>query len=177
MHSTKPSSQASVNYTTIPDDLSGYIAELSDNISVCTKWSELFRSRDIQSRLATIYKQFFDFFIIVATYYLKKKASQWLDAFNSSLADEYKQAMEKVRKSIQLLDQQAHIEMAGDVKDIVPQLDQAITSTGDRIVDEVRRNRLEYTEATATVGKEMVNLLLEQFNACKCPSAMSPFSS
>ncbi|PYH96948.1 hypothetical protein BO71DRAFT_439210 [Aspergillus ellipticus CBS 707.79] len=153
--------QASINYSSIPDKLSGYTAELSDSISVCTRWGQLFHSRDIQTRLSTIYKQFFDFFIKVATYYLKPKFSQWLDAFNSSLADEYQRAADTIRTSIDLINREAQLRVAGEVKAIIPQLDLSIASQGDRIIEEVRRNRIEYTQSTAAVGKEMFNLLLE----------------
>lgn len=151
-------SQASVNYSNIAEHLSGYVAELSDSISVCTQWLNLYSRPSMQTRLSDIYKQFFDFFINVATWYLKPKSSKLLDSFNSNFSTEYETAVEKIKNSIRLINEEAQIENAMEVKTIAPHIDQSLEGLEARITAQVIQSRKENND----VGRGMYNFLFEQ---------------
>ncbi|KAJ5711736.1 hypothetical protein N7488_005892 [Penicillium malachiteum] len=51
--------QASINYSTIAETLSGYVAELSERISICNRWLDLYTNVDMKERLCGIYEQYF----------------------------------------------------------------------------------------------------------------------
>ncbi|KAJ5671793.1 hypothetical protein N7507_000920 [Penicillium longicatenatum] len=118
--------QASVTYSDIAEQLSRYVKELSEKIALCTKWLDLFKTPEMQARLSDIYTQYFDFFIKVATWYLKPKASKILDSFNSNFATRYKSASESIKESIQMIDDQARFETVRETKQMRPHFDRAI---------------------------------------------------
>ncbi|KAL2824350.1 hypothetical protein BDW59DRAFT_147532 [Aspergillus cavernicola] len=149
--------QASVNYSSIAEKLSGYVAELSDSISVCTKWLNLYDRLSMKTRLSDIYTQFFDFFIEVATWYLKPKPQRWLDSFNSDFSAGYNSAAQVIKNSIELIKEEAQIENALEVKAIVPHMDESLGALEDRIIAQVIQSRRENNE----VGRGMYNLFLE----------------
>jgi Arc/MetJ-type ribon-helix-helix transcriptional regulator len=115
-----------VTYSDIAEQLSQYVKAFSEKIAFCTKWLDLFKTPEMQARLSDIYTQYFDFFIKVATWYLKPKASKILDSFNSKFATRYKSASEAIKESIQMIDDQARFETVRETKQIRPQFDRAI---------------------------------------------------
>ncbi|KAJ6031076.1 hypothetical protein N7540_001808 [Penicillium herquei] len=145
--------QASINYSTIAETLSGYVAELSDRISICTKWLDLYTNVDMKERLCGIYEQYFKFFTKVATWYMKPKSSKIFDSFNSNFTTSYQGTKTKIQSSIQLLREQAEIENARQVTNIIPALAYSTAS----IMKEVRESR----NANNDVGGKMYQLLLQ----------------
>ncbi|KAJ5703869.1 hypothetical protein N7493_011007 [Penicillium malachiteum] len=151
--------QASINYLTIAETLSGYVAELSERISICTKWLDLYTNVDMKERLCGIYEQYFKFFTKVATWYMKPKSSKMLDSFNSNFTTKYQGTKTKIQTSIQLLREQAEIENARQVTHIIPALAYSTAS----IMKEVRESR----NANNDVGGKMYQLLLQLDGRCK----------
>ncbi|KAL2808967.1 hypothetical protein BJX63DRAFT_407181 [Aspergillus granulosus] len=149
--------QAAVSYSSIGEQLSGYIAELSDSISVCTIWLDLYQNPSMQKRLSDIYTQFFDFFTKVAIWYLKPKSSRWLDSFNANFSTGFKNAADLIKRSIQLINEEAQIQNALQVNAIVPQIDQSLDAVEARIIAQVVQTRKENNE----VGRGMYSLLME----------------
>ncbi|KAJ5884803.1 hypothetical protein N7495_009313 [Penicillium taxi] len=149
----KSNSKASVNYSTIAEQLSSYIADLSERIAICTSWLDLYTNIAMKERLSEIYEQYFDFFIEVACWYLKSKGSKILDSFNSKFTSTFQGTMNKVQRSIQLLDNQASIENARETKSLLP----AITDSADLIIAQVLQSRKENNE----VGRKMYEFLLQ----------------
>ncbi|KAL4970908.1 uncharacterized protein BDV14DRAFT_162255, partial [Aspergillus stella-maris] len=149
--------QTAVSYSNIAEQLSGYIAELSDSIGVCTIWLNLYQNPSIQKRLSDIYTQFFDFFIKVASWYLKPKSSRWLDSFNANFLTEFENAADLIKKSIQLINEEAQIQNAFQVNAIVPQIDQSLDAVEARIIAQVVQTRKENNE----IGSGMYSLLME----------------
>ncbi|KAL3465912.1 hypothetical protein BJX64DRAFT_252152 [Aspergillus heterothallicus] len=149
--------QAAVSYSNIAEQLSGYIAELSESIGVCTTWLNLYQNTSMQKRLSDIYTQFFDFFLKVASWYLKPKSSRLLDSFNASFTTNFKNAAEVIKKSIQLIHDEAQIQSAFQVNAIVPQIDQSLDAVEARIIAQVVQTRKENNE----VGMGMYSLLME----------------
>ncbi|KAL4736597.1 hypothetical protein BDV11DRAFT_10613 [Aspergillus similis] len=150
--------QVSVNYSSISEQLSGYIADLSDRISVCTRWLDLYDRPSMQARLSDIYAKFFDFFIAVASWYLKGKPSRLLDSFNSNFSESYRTAAEVIKNSIQLIHEEAQIETALEVKGIVPHVDQSLAAVEERITAQVLQAR---REGENEVGRRMYHVLME----------------
>ncbi|KAJ5614474.1 hypothetical protein N7528_008128 [Penicillium herquei] len=144
---------ASINYSTIAETLSGYVAELSEGISICTKWLDLYTNVDMKERLCGIYEQYFKFFTKIATWYMKPKSSKILDSFNSNFTTKYQGTKTKIQTSIQLLREQAEIENARQVTHIIPALAYSTAS----IMREVRESR----NANNDVGGKMYQLLLQ----------------
>jgi hypothetical protein len=157
--------QASVNYSNIAEQLSSYIAQLSDEIAVCTRWLDLYHNVNMQRRLSDIYREFFDFFIRVATWYLKPTSSRWLDSFNMNFSASFDRAAEEIRNTIQLIRTEAEIENAGQVKDIIPHMDQCMDAMKATFRAEIRRFRREENEP----GGRMCELLEEILRKRKSP--------
>ncbi|KAL4750922.1 hypothetical protein BDW72DRAFT_203542 [Aspergillus terricola var. indicus] len=156
--------QAAVSYLNIAEQLSGYIAELSDSISVCTIWLNLYESPSMQKRLSDIYTQFFDFFVKVASWYLKPKSSRWLDSFNANFTTNFKNAADLIMKSIQLIHDEAHIQNAFRVNAIVPQIDRSLNAVEARIIAQVvqvRKENIEARKESNEVGRSMYGMLIE----------------
>ncbi|KAK2735199.1 hypothetical protein FQN57_001339 [Myotisia sp. PD_48] len=149
--------QATVSYSNIAEQLSSYVAELSDSIGVCTEWLDLYDKPAMKARLSEIYEQFFDFFIKVATWYLKPKTSKWLDSLNCNFSAEYESAAAAIKISLQLIRDQAQIEGATELKAIMPHMDQALGNLEARVMAQIMQTRKE----TNDVGRNMYNLLLE----------------
>ncbi|KAL2838263.1 hypothetical protein BJY01DRAFT_251062 [Aspergillus pseudoustus] len=149
--------QAAVSYSNIAEQLSGYVAELSDSIGVCTTWLNLYENPSMQKRLSDIYTQFFDFFIKVAGWYLKPKPSRWLDSFNANFTTNFKNAADRIKTSIQLIHEEAQIQNAFQINAIVPQIDQSLDAVEARIIAQVVQTRKENNE----VGRGMYSLLME----------------
>ncbi|KAJ9488979.1 hypothetical protein VN97_g4333 [Penicillium thymicola] len=146
--------QASVNYSTIAEKLSGYIAELSESIAVCTQWLDLYDNPAMQERLSDIYTQYFHFFIRVATWYMKPKPSKWLDSFNSNFTTGYEDTTETIKRSIRLIRDQALIENAWQLN----KLDQSFTSFEKRLATWVNEIRNEKNEAGGTMATLMLQM-------------------
>ncbi|KAJ5345905.1 hypothetical protein N7452_003909 [Penicillium brevicompactum] len=144
--------QTSINYADIAEKLSTYVADLSESVAICTNWLDLYETADMKERLSAIYEQFFGFFIKVASWYLKPKGSKILDSFNSSFTTSYQGTVTKIERSIQLLEDQASIETAREIKTFLP----AVTGSAGMIMAELRRNGKENNEA----GKNMYKLLM-----------------
>ncbi|KAJ5725922.1 uncharacterized protein N7483_007279 [Penicillium malachiteum] len=145
--------QASINYATIAETLSGYVAELSDRISICTNWLDLYTNVDMKERLCGIYEQYFKFFTKVATWYMKPKSSKIFDSFNSNFTTSYQGTKTKIQTSIQLLREQGEIENARQVTNIMP----ALAYSAASIIKEVKEAR----NANNDVGGKMYQLLLQ----------------
>ncbi|KAL2702243.1 hypothetical protein AAEP93_006541 [Penicillium crustosum] len=146
--------QASVNYSTIAERLSGYIAELSESIAVCTQWLDLYDNPAMQERLSDIYTQYFHFFIKVATWYMKPKPSKWLDSFNSNFTTGYEDTTETIKRSIRLIRDQALIENAWQLN----KLDQSFMSFEKRLAAWVNEIRNEKNEAGGTMATLMLQM-------------------
>lgn len=146
--------QASVNYSTIAEKLSGYIAELSESIAVCTQWLDLYDNPAMQARLSDIYTQYFHFFIKVATWYMKPKPSKWLDSFNSNFTTGYEDTTETIKRSILLIRDQALVENAWQLN----RLDQSFTSFEKRLFAWVNEIRNEKNEAGGTMTTLMLQM-------------------
>ncbi|RAL09609.1 uncharacterized protein BO97DRAFT_445307 [Aspergillus homomorphus CBS 101889] len=95
--------QASVNYSTIAEQLSSHINTLSDRILVCTRWVDTFDEPIMQARLSSIYGAFFDFFTEVAAWYLKPWYSRVVDSFNSHCAPKYQATVSSIERSLDLM--------------------------------------------------------------------------
>ncbi|KAL2854562.1 hypothetical protein BJX68DRAFT_264462 [Aspergillus pseudodeflectus] len=149
--------QATVSYSNIAEQLSGYVAELSESISICTIWLDLYQKPSMQKRLSDIYTQFFDFFIKVASWYLKPKPSRWLDSFNANFSTGYESTVKLIKNSIQLISEEAQIQNAFQINAIVPQIDQSLDAVEARIIAQVVQTRKETNE----VGRGMYSLLME----------------
>ncbi|KAJ5178624.1 uncharacterized protein N7500_001323 [Penicillium coprophilum] len=146
--------QASVNYSTIAERLSGYVAELSESIALCTQWLDLYSNPAMQARLSDIYTQYFQFFIKVATWYLKPKPAKWLDSFNSNFTTDYEDTTETIKRSIQLIREQALVENAWQLN----RLDQSFTSFEKRLFAWVKEIRKEKNEAGGTMTALMLQM-------------------
>jgi hypothetical protein len=138
------------------------VAELSESIAICTEWLNLFTNKAMQTRLSVIYEQYFDFFRKVAIWYMKPKPSKWLDSFNSNFVASYDSAANTIKRSIKLIDKQAQIETAHEVKLIGPRLDQGSIDI-NRVEALVAQSRKEQNE----LGGNMYDLLLEMASRCK----------
>lgn len=106
----------------------------------------------MKERLSAIYEQFFGFFIKVACWYLKPKSSKILDSFNSNFTTSYQGTVTKIERSIQLLEDQALIENAREIKGLLP----AVTGSAGLIMAELRRSGKESNDA----GRNMYKLLM-----------------
>lgn len=139
-----------MNYKDIAESLSTYVAELSETIVVCKEWLNIFPKEAIQARLSKIYEQYFDFFVTVATWYLRPSIGKWLDAFDSEFKGKYESAVNEIKRQIDLVTEQGHVETAREVKNIgdyIPELE-------ERIVAEIRKQM-------NPVGENMHSALLE----------------
>ncbi|CAI7655948.1 unnamed protein product [Penicillium glandicola] len=146
--------QASINYSAIAERLSGYVADLSESIAICTQWLDLYANPAMQARLSDIYTQYFHFFIKVATWYMKPKASKWLDSFNSNFTSGYEAATETIKRSIRLIRDQALIENAWQLN----RLDQSFNSFGKTLATWVNEIRNEKNEAGGTMTTLMLQM-------------------
>jgi hypothetical protein len=158
--------KATVSYSNIAEQLSGYVAELSESIGICTIWLDLYQKPSMQKRLSDIYTQFFDFFIKVASWYLKPKPSRWLDSFNANFSTGYESTVKLIRNSIQLISEEAQIQNAFQINAIVPQIDHSLDAVEARIIAQVVQTRKETNE----VGRGMYSLLMETARECKSRS-------
>ncbi|KAJ0414208.1 hypothetical protein BJY00DRAFT_295530 [Aspergillus carlsbadensis] len=156
--------QATVSYSNIAEQLSGYVAELSECIGICTIWLDLYQKPSMQKRLSDIYTQFFDFFIKVASWYLKPKPSRWLDSFNANFSTGFESTVKLIKNSIQLISEEAQIQNAFQVNAIVPQIDQSLDAVEARIIAQVVQTRKETNE----VGRGMYSLLMETARELDC---------
>ncbi|KAJ5553328.1 hypothetical protein N7494_002706 [Penicillium frequentans] len=155
--------QASVNHKDIAESLSTYVAELSETIVVCKEWLDIFQKSAMQARLSKIYEQYFDFFITVATWYLRPRLGKWLDAFNSEFRVKYESAAKEIKRQIQLVTDQGQIESAREIKNIgdwIPGLE-------ERIVSEIRRQ-------IYPAGVNMRHVLLEMARNGEFINAIQP---
>lgn len=138
------------------------MAELSESISVCREWLNVFDNTSMQTRLSDIYTQFFEFFTKVAIWYLKPRTSRFIDSFNSKFPDEYRDAKERIERSLQLINEQGQIENAKGVKMMGPNLSQAFANSVAQISEAVEQNRKENN----SVAMEMFALLQESARHC-----------
>ncbi|KGO63279.1 hypothetical protein PEX2_010800 [Penicillium expansum] len=146
--------QASVNYSTIAEKLSGYVVELSESIAVCTQWLDLYDNPAMQERLSDIYTQYFHFFIKVATWYMKPKPSKWLDSFNSNFTTGYEDTTEMIKRSIRLIRDQAMVENAWQLN----RLDHSFSSFEKRLAAWVNEIRNEKNDAGGTMTTLMLQM-------------------
>ncbi|OJJ98704.1 hypothetical protein ASPACDRAFT_44332 [Aspergillus aculeatus ATCC 16872] len=107
--------QASVNYSTIAEQLSSHITTLSERILVCTRWVDAFHEPVMQERLASIYGAFFDFFTEVAGWFLKPWHARVLDSFNSHCAPKYEATFSAINRSLDLMTEYGVILIADGV--------------------------------------------------------------
>jgi hypothetical protein len=126
----------------------------------------------MKERLAAIYEEYFNFFIKVASWYLKSKGSKILDSFNSNFLSTYQGTVAKIERSIQLLDDQALIENARQIKGLLPAVLPAVTESTELIMAQVLQSRKENNE----VGRRMYRFLMEMDDRCMqfAPRAPNP---
>lgn len=126
----------------------------------------------MQSRLSDTYAKFFDFFIKVATWYLKSKPSKVWDSFNRDFSSEYKNAAEMIKKSIQIINEQAQIENAREVKAIRPYMNYQmnhVMNKFDRLearMLESRRQNFQILRQENEIGGLMTHFFQETFRCC-----------
>ncbi|GKZ86133.1 hypothetical protein AnigIFM56816_000984 [Aspergillus niger] len=151
--------QASINYSSIAEQLSTYVSDLTERISICTSWLDLYRTAAMKERLSDIYEQYFDFFLKVASWYLKPKGSKILDSFNTNFTTGFQTVVSKIERSIKLLDDQAAIENAREIRGLSPTIN---WSTG-LIMAQIQQCRKEVLESKRDneVGRLMHNVLMQ----------------
>ncbi|KAJ5757130.1 uncharacterized protein N7511_007312 [Penicillium nucicola] len=154
------SSKTSLTYSNTAEQLSSFVADLSERISICTAWLDLYQKAAMKQRLTEIYEQFFRFFIKVASWYAKPKVNKVLDSLNSNLNESYKAVVNDIQRSIQLLKEQAQIEHAHETSNFR----KAMTESTIFFKAELAKIRSQ-RDVDSDLGWKVCQFLVEQFGS------------
>ncbi|KAL9090668.1 MAG: hypothetical protein Q9165_005156 [Trypethelium subeluteriae] len=142
---------AAKNHTDIAVLLSESIANVSDEVSRCSKWLLIIRTRDVRATLAGIYARMFRFYGDTMEWYLRSKLSRAVQSFNENLKDRYDSAITAIRMQIKELYREAFIANGAMTAIVHADL--------EALKRQSRRQRTRYAPQDFVAGHRMARML------------------
>ncbi|KAF2236171.1 hypothetical protein EV356DRAFT_443570 [Viridothelium virens] len=143
--------KAAKNHTDIAVLLSESIASVSDEVSRCSKWLLIIRTRDVRAILAGIYARMFKFYGDTMEWYLRSKLGRAIQSFNENLKDQYDSAITAIRTQIKELYREAFIANGA--------MTAIVHADVEALKRQSRRQRNRYAPQDFVAGHRMARML------------------
>ncbi|KAL9079589.1 MAG: hypothetical protein Q9157_001526 [Trypethelium eluteriae] len=142
---------AAKNHTDIAVLLSESIASVSDEVSRCSKWLLIIKTRDVRAILARIYARMFKFYGDTMEWYLRSKLGRAIQSFNENLKDQYDSAITAIRAQIKELYREARIANGA--------MTAIVHADVEALKRQSRRQRNRYAPQDFVAGHRMARML------------------
>ncbi|KAF2871551.1 hypothetical protein BDV95DRAFT_43142 [Massariosphaeria phaeospora] len=108
--------QASESYTKVMESLPQALIDINDAVSAIEKRLWLFDNDAMKSYAWRMYSQIFAFLGDVIRWYTKRSFQRLVSSFNEHLPEFFEDQVEEIRKSAQLIHQEAHLRAHADAQ-------------------------------------------------------------
>jgi hypothetical protein len=114
--------QASVNHERVVEGLSRSLAEISEEVSICSREDRIIRSKEMQYAIAKFYAHIFLFFADAMRWYSQKSLCKILDSFREDFWDTFKDKIMVIKTMSSAIHREAqlgNIAQTADIRDFV----------------------------------------------------------